>query len=80
MLRIVHRLEEWLIAALLGAMPLLTLVVFLSAPRAFAEIRILKRETDGRKLNTALQRSAQLHMEFGLLLVAAYLVSALLGW
>lgn len=68
------------IGVVTGAMPLLTLVVFLSAPRAFAEIRILKRETDGRKLNTALQRSAQLHMEFGLLLVAAYLVSALLGW
>jgi 1,4-dihydroxy-2-naphthoate polyprenyltransferase len=68
------------IGAVLGAMPWLTLAVFVSAPRAFTEIRILKRETDARKLNVALQRSAQLHMEFGLLLVAAYLVSALLGW
>jgi 1,4-dihydroxy-2-naphthoate octaprenyltransferase len=68
-----------LAGVLMGVMPITSLVVFLTIPRAISEIRILARERDWNVLNLALKRSAQLHLEFLLLLIAAYIFSAALG-
>ena len=38
------------------------------------------RENEPKKLNLALFRSVQLHMEFGLLMIVAFLVAALMRW
>jgi 1,4-dihydroxy-2-naphthoate octaprenyltransferase len=56
------------------------LIVFLTIPRAVSEIRILVRERDWSVLNLALKRSAQLHLEFLLLLMAAYGAAMVLGY
>jgi 1,4-dihydroxy-2-naphthoate polyprenyltransferase len=69
------------IAAVLShAFPWIALVVFITVPRALDQIRIMTRENDPRKLNLGLFRSIQLHMEFGLLMIAAFLVAAFFGW
>jgi 1,4-dihydroxy-2-naphthoate octaprenyltransferase len=67
-------------AVALGALPWATLVVLLALPRALDQIRIVMRETEPRRLNRALLRSVQLHMEFGFLMFVAFLVAALAGW
>jgi hypothetical protein len=38
------------------------------------------RSDDPKKLNLGLFRSIQLHMEFGLLMIAAFLVAAFFKW
>ncbi len=38
------------------------------------------RETEARRLNLTLLRAVQLHMEFGLLMVAAFVIGGLTGW
>jgi hypothetical protein len=37
-------------------------------------------ETEPKQLNVALFRSVQLHMEYGLLMIAAFLVATFLRW
>ncbi|MGH7906493.1 MAG: 1,4-dihydroxy-2-naphthoate octaprenyltransferase [Candidatus Binataceae bacterium] len=59
-----------------GVIPPICLIVFLTLPRAIDEIRILTGERDWNRLNLALKRSAQLHLEFCLLLIASLLVVA----
>jgi 1,4-dihydroxy-2-naphthoate octaprenyltransferase len=61
-----------------GVITPLALAVMITLPRAFDEIAILNRERDWERLNLALKRSAQLHLEFCLLLIAAFAVRALL--
>ncbi len=58
------------------AMPWTAVLVLLTLPRARDQITLVMRETEPRKLNLALFRSVQLHMEFGLLMIAAYLIAA----
>jgi hypothetical protein len=53
--------------------------VYHSSARAY-QIRIMTRESDPKKLNLGLFRSIQLHMEFGLLMIAAFLTAAFTGW
>jgi 1,4-dihydroxy-2-naphthoate octaprenyltransferase len=65
---------------LVHAIPWIALAVFLTIPRALDQIRIMTRESDPKKLNLGLFRSIQLHMEFGLLMIAAFLVAAFVGW
>jgi 1,4-dihydroxy-2-naphthoate octaprenyltransferase len=69
-----------IVAIFVHAIPWLALVVFVTIPRALDQIRIMTRENDPKKLNLGLFRSIQLHMEFGLLMIAAFLVAALAGW
>jgi 1,4-dihydroxy-2-naphthoate octaprenyltransferase len=69
-----------IVAVLSHAMPWLALAVFITIPRALDQVRIMTREIDPKKLNLGLFRSIQLHMEFGLLMIAAFLIAALAGW
>lgn len=67
-------------AVLTHAIPWIALIVFTTVPRALDQIRIVMRESEPKKLNLALFRSVQLHMEFGLLMIAAFLIAALMRW
>jgi 1,4-dihydroxy-2-naphthoate octaprenyltransferase len=69
-----------IVGVLVNAIPWIALAVFLTVPRALDQIRIMTRESDPKKLNLGLFRSIQLHMEFGLLMIAAFLVAAFVGW
>jgi 1,4-dihydroxy-2-naphthoate polyprenyltransferase len=69
-----------IIGALLHALPWVTLAVFITIPRALDQIRIMTREGDPKKLNLGLFRSIQLHMEFGLLTIATFLIAAFFHW
>ena len=68
------------VGALLHALPWIALAVVITIPRALDQIRIMTREDDPKKLNLGLFRSIQLHMEFGLLMIAAFLVAAFSNW
>jgi 1,4-dihydroxy-2-naphthoate octaprenyltransferase len=59
-----------------GAIPWTGLAAALSVPRAVDQIRIVMRETEPGKLNLALLRSVQLHMEYGLLMILAFAAAA----
>src|SRR5580704_18752517 len=69
-----------IVAIIEHAIPWIALAVFITIPRALDQIRIMTRESDPRKLNLGLFRSIQLHMEFGLLMIAAFLIAAFAGW
>jgi 1,4-dihydroxy-2-naphthoate octaprenyltransferase len=58
------------------AMPWTAALVLLTVPRARDQIALVMRENGPRKLNLALFRAVQLHMEFGLLMIVAYLAAA----
>ncbi len=59
-----------------GLITPLALAVLITLPRAFDEIAVLNREREWERLNLALKRSAQLHLEFCLLLIAAFAIRA----
>ncbi len=63
-----------------GALPWTVLLVLLTIRRAAAQLKIVFTETSPRKLNLALLRSVQLHLEFGLLMIIAFLVAIPLRW
>jgi 1,4-dihydroxy-2-naphthoate octaprenyltransferase len=67
-------------AVLAHALPWIALIVFVTVPRALDQIRIVMRESEPKKLNLALFRSVQLHMEFGLLMIAAFLIAGFMRW
>ena len=69
-----------LIAIVGRSLPWTALVVLLTIPRARDQIRIVRTETEPRKLNLALMRSVQLHMEFGILMIIAFLIAAIFKW
>jgi len=69
-----------LVAMIVGAIPWTGLLTLLSVPRAVNQLQIVMRETEPKKLNLALFRSVQLHMEYGLLLIAAFLIAAFVRW
>ncbi len=69
-----------IVAIALHAIPWIALAVVITIPRALDQIRIMTRENDPKKLNLGLFRSIQLHMEFGLLMIAAFLIAAFAGW
>ncbi|HUY28989.1 MAG TPA: 1,4-dihydroxy-2-naphthoate octaprenyltransferase [Candidatus Binataceae bacterium] len=66
-----------LIAVVAGAIPWFALITLLTVARATSQIKIVMRETAAKKLNLALMRSVQLHMEFGLLMIVAFLAAAI---
>jgi 1,4-dihydroxy-2-naphthoate octaprenyltransferase len=63
--------------ALGGALPAGALIAFLTLPRAIEITRIILRRDEARALNAALRQTAGLHLQFGLLVSAALLASAL---
>ena len=67
-------------AIALRAFPLVAVISLLSVPRALSQLRIVIHEQDPRRLNLALFRSIQLHMEFGLLMAASFLIAAFMRW
>jgi len=69
-----------IVAVLAHTIPWIALIVFVTLPRALDQIRIVMRESEPKKLNLALFRSVQLHMEFGLLMIAAFLIAAFMRW
>jgi 1,4-dihydroxy-2-naphthoate octaprenyltransferase len=69
-----------LIAILARSLPWTALVVAITLPRALDQIRIVRREIEARKLNLALMRSVQLHMEFGILMIIAFVTAAIFKW
>lgn len=69
-----------IVAVFTRTLPWIALAVFVTLPRALDQLRIVFRETDRKKLNLALFRSVQLHMEFGLLMMLAFLIAAFMRW
>lgn len=69
-----------IVGMLSHAIPWIAWAVFITIPRALDQIRIMTRENDRKKLNLGLFRSVQLHMEFGLVMIATFLVAAFVGW
>ncbi len=69
-----------LIAVLARSLPWTALLVVLTLPRARDQIRIVRSTTEAKKLNLALLRSVQLHMEFGILMIIAFVVAAIFKW
>lgn len=69
-----------IVAVLVRALPWTVLVVLLTAARARDQIGIVSRETEPKKLNLALLRSVQLHLEFGILMILALVVAAIFKW
>ena len=69
-----------IVAVVAHALPWIALAVLVTIPRALDQIRIMTRENEPKKLNLGLFRSIQLHMEFGLLMMAAFLIAAFFGW
>lgn len=68
-----------LLAVLFGALPPWTLLVFLSAPLAWKNVRVIagSDEEAARGLTYLVTRTAQLHLVFGLLLAAGIALGAL---
>jgi 1,4-dihydroxy-2-naphthoate octaprenyltransferase len=69
-----------LIAVLARTLPWTALLVLVTLPRARDQLRIVRSETDRKKLNLALMRSVQLHMEFGILMIIAFVAAAIFKW
>jgi len=69
-----------LIAILARTLPWTALLVLITIPRARDQLRIVRHETDAKKLNLALLRSVQLHMEFGILMIIAFAAAAIFRW
>ncbi len=59
-----------------GAVPLGTLLVFLTLPKAIELIRVVRTRTSAAALNLLLRKTAGLHLQFGGLLAAVLLVAA----
>jgi 1,4-dihydroxy-2-naphthoate octaprenyltransferase len=68
-----------LAAVAMRVLPWTMLLVLLALPRTFAEIASVRRETNPKRLNLALFRSIQVHLEFGILSILAFLAAALFG-
>ncbi len=68
------------VAMIAGAIPWTGLIAVLSVPRAVNQIQIVMRETEPKKLNLALFRSVQLHMEYGFLMIVAFLAATFFHW
>ncbi|HEX2281337.1 MAG TPA: 1,4-dihydroxy-2-naphthoate octaprenyltransferase, partial [Thermomicrobiales bacterium] len=62
--------------AAVGIAPVGVAIVFLTLPRAVELIRIVSRRAEARTLNAVLRRTAGLHLQFGLLVSAVLLASA----
>jgi 1,4-dihydroxy-2-naphthoate octaprenyltransferase len=69
-----------LIAIFARSLPWTALLVLITIPRARDQIRIVRSTSDAKKLNLALLRAVQLHMEFGILMIIAFVAAAIFKW
>jgi len=69
-----------LIAIMARSLPWTALLVLITIPRARDQLRIVRSETEPKKLNLALLRSVQLHMEFGILMIIAFVAATIFKW
>jgi 1,4-dihydroxy-2-naphthoate octaprenyltransferase len=69
-----------LLAVIARTLPWTALLVVITLPRARDQLRIVRTTTEPKKLNLALLRSVQLHMEFGILLIIAFVAAAIFRW
>lgn len=69
-----------LVAILARTLPWTALLAVITLPRARDQIRIVRSTTEPKKLNLALLRSVQLHMEFGILMIIAFVAAAIFKW
>lgn len=63
------------VTVLAGIAPWQTLITFLTAPMAYGLMRRVAVNTEPAALNPVLRKTAQLHMRFGLLLVAGWVIA-----
>jgi 1,4-dihydroxy-2-naphthoate octaprenyltransferase len=63
--------------ALGGWVPLGVLVAFITFPKAVELVRLVMQRDEARALNTALRKTAGLHLQFGMLIAGVLLVSSL---
>lgn len=64
----------------LRLLPWPSLAVMITLPRAIDQVRLVSGQADAEAHNRAMVRSGQLQFEFGLLLVAAFVASRIVGW
>jgi 1,4-dihydroxy-2-naphthoate octaprenyltransferase len=57
-----------------------SILVLATLPRAIDQVRLVSGESGAEAHNRAMARSGQLQFEFGLLLVAAFLLSRFMDW
>jgi 1,4-dihydroxy-2-naphthoate octaprenyltransferase len=63
--------------ALGGLVPLGVLVAFITFPKAVELARLVRQRDEARALNTALRKTAGLHLQFGMLIAGVLLASTL---
>lgn len=57
-----------------------SIAVLVALPRAIDQVRLVRGDTGAEAHNRAMTRSGQLQFEFGLMLVAAFVLSRLMDW
>lgn len=65
------------IFALLGVLPLYTLIVWITFPLAFNNVRTVLTASDRRAFITGIKRTSLLHLEFGVLLALGIVVATI---
>jgi 1,4-dihydroxy-2-naphthoate octaprenyltransferase len=68
-----------IVLVLVGLMPILTLLSWLSLPRARVLVKTFNTETDPMTLHKAQGQTAQLHGMFGLLMVVGWLIALVIA-
>jgi 1,4-dihydroxy-2-naphthoate polyprenyltransferase len=66
------------ISILLGALPLYSLVVWLTFPLAFTNVRAVITATERKTFAIGIKRTAQLHLQFGVVLALGIVIAAIL--
>lgn len=68
------------VGVIMRIIPWPCIAVLVTLPRAIDQIRLVAGEPDAEAHNRAMARSGQLQFEFGLALIAAFVLSLLTGW
>jgi 1,4-dihydroxy-2-naphthoate polyprenyltransferase len=69
-----------LASVLFRLIPWPSILVLATLPRAIDQVRLVSGDADAEAHNRAMARSGQLQFEFGLALVAAFVLSRFMGW
>ena len=69
-----------LASVLFRLIPWPSILVLATLPRAIDQVRLVSGDADAEAHNRAMARSGQLQFEFGLALVAAFMLSRFMGW
>jgi 1,4-dihydroxy-2-naphthoate octaprenyltransferase len=68
------------VSVFLRLVPLPSIAVLTTLPRAIDKLRLVLGDTGAEAYNHAMARSGQLQFEFGVVLVAALVLSRIMGW